>query len=339
LVVIAIIAVLIGLLVPAVQKVRDAANRLSCQNNLKQMGLALHSFNDTHGRLPAALIHSGRGRNASNNWNLSSYKAYEGPEVRYTGQNGSLFRAYNHTGFVALLPFLEQENLFKQYNYQFVSSSSSPATEANLPLGPNPNPNPNHKVAETYVKVYTCPSDENPPPEITSQSRSRDLYERTTARRSNYLFNVGPFEDRSPPYDATAPNQRGPFGNDGAASLAAIRDGASNTLAIGESRQQHTSANYGPYWGAGTHTAVHGRVPRDNPHYNINFPYGRVVYNQYDNRGILQYAWGFGSWHAGGANFVFCDGSVKFLSDAISYPILTALSTVEGGEVIPSTYY
>src|SRR5262249_17387885 len=140
-----------GLLVPAVQKVRDAAARMSCQNNLHQIGLGLHNFDGVYGRLPAALIHSGRYNNPNN-------RPYEGPEVSYKGQP---YVIYNHSGFVALLPFIEQDNLFKQYNYQYVGSPSSPY---GLPIGPDPNPNPNDAVAATLVKVYVCPGDANPPP-------------------------------------------------------------------------------------------------------------------------------------------------------------------------------
>jgi prepilin-type N-terminal cleavage/methylation domain-containing protein/prepilin-type processing-associated H-X9-DG protein len=333
LVVIAIIGVLIGLLVPAVQRVLATSKRSECQNNLHQMGLALAQFDTTHKRLPAAMIHSGRYSNSTTSGHpemfiLANYKPYVGPEVSYKGQP---YRIYNHTGFVALLPYLEQENLFKQYRYDMVSSSSSPY---GIPVGPAGSDNPNYAVADTYLKIYTCPADEDPPPDQTRHPMdSSDFYEMVSARRSNYLFNTGDYDDYSADWSQTLRSARGPFGNNGATSIARVSDGTSNTIAIGESLQRHTSSIYGPYWGTGTHTAVHGLTY--NAEWTPNYPYGPCWD---DAEAKCTYAWGFSSNHSGVTNFVFLDGSVHPIRDGVDPGVFRALGTPDGGEVINGDY-
>jgi len=325
LVVIAIIAILIALLVPAVQKVRDAAARSSCQNNLKQIGLALHSFNDTYKTLPAALIHSGRYNNANNT-------PYRGPEVNYKGQP---YRIYNHSGFVAILPYIEQGPLFKQYSYQEPGSVSSPY---GIAVGGSGTSNVNQPVFSTNISIYTCPGDKVPSPVVVSNANvSTDFYERNSVARSNYLFNTGNTTDYDANYDNVSITSRGVFGNNGSASIPFVssRDGTSNTIAVGESKQDHTSSSFGPYWGSGTHTSVHGRTPQTDATFLLNYPYGNCPGSTTQN---CQYAWQFGSYHSGGANFVFCDGSVRFITDTIDYSIQIAVSTPQGGEVFSANF-
>jgi len=319
LVVIAIIAILIGLLLPAVQKVREAAARAQCQNNLKQLGLALHNFADkTQGRLPAAIIHCGRYNNSTN-------KPYEGPEVSYKGQ--SPYTIYNHSGFIALLPYIEQENLFRQYSYQFRASASSPY---GLPIAPQSASN--DAVAATILSIMTCPSDQKPPPvETRNPGNSTDFYEMVSAARSNYLFSTGAYTDYDANWSTTGSQYKGAFGNNGAASIASMLDGTSNTIAIGESLQKwhNGSTVFGPYWGTGTHTAVHGRGYYSN--FTPNYPYGSCATG---GTRTCTYAWGFSSFHSGTTNFVMCDGSVRGIRDGINPTTWTAMCTPEGGEVV-----
>src|SRR5262245_58475306 len=267
LVVIAIIAVLIGLLLPAIQRVRESAQRTSCQSNMKQIGLALHCFHDGYGRFPAAKIHSGTGTLLQTN--------YSGPEVSYRGEP---FRVYNHTGWVALLPFIEQANLFRRYDYRSPSSysCSSAGLEDDTWLGGMAEVN--GPVVGTYLKIYTCASDSNPPPVISDYGHPADpyavppieylpyyhAYSRQSARRSNYLFASYMDTDATPRY----PGQQiaGVFGTNGAATMLAITDGLSNTIAVGESKQNHVEEPYGPYWGCGTQSCCHGIVRDEHWH-------------------------------------------------------------------------
>ncbi len=139
LVVIAIIAILIGLLLPAVQKVREAAARVQCQNNLKQLGLAAHNCNDTNGRMPPMA--------------------------------GTFGGAYYAPLFFHLLPYVEQQNVWKSsnaldYNAQVGQASPNPGTTINInpyiwPVWQSVNvgANPNTWLRQTNIKTYKCPSD------------------------------------------------------------------------------------------------------------------------------------------------------------------------------------
>jgi len=280
--------------------------------------------------LPAAKIHSGSAGPSQQN--------YFGPEGDFRNEP---FRVYNHTGWVALLPHMEQANLFAKYNYHQPSSNSSYGTGFDgSTLGGAANVNAD--VIGAYVPTYSCPSDMNPPGIVWDNGQPADpgasppqpfippyyTYSRQNARRSNYLFATYKDTDFTPRYPNGA--VAGAFGTNGAANFGMISDGLSSTIMVGEARQMHTQPQYGPYWGSGTHTCCHGIVQDER--WQVNYPYGDKELNLKGEEGTLQTAWGFGSWHAGGANFLFADGSVHFLNDRINFTTFQALNTINGGE-------
>src|SRR5262245_61687935 len=135
-VVIAIIAILIGLLLPAVQKIREAANRMKCGNNLKQQALAAHNCNDTFGRLPP--------------------------------QSATFGAAYYAPLYFHLLPFIEQDNVYKMaawldYKGAVGQAKRKPATTINVgaiwPTWSSVNTANNSWLRQTRIPIYQCPSD------------------------------------------------------------------------------------------------------------------------------------------------------------------------------------
>src|SRR5262245_5255269 len=127
LVVIAIISILIGLLLPAVQKVREAASRIKCANNLKQIGLALHNYHDVNGKFPPSCVITNPYANGS------AYGVSYGDDIR-VGPSGFAWGTL-------ILPFLEQDNLYRQFNLN--EPCWSPVNAA---------------AARTKVAVFLCPS-------------------------------------------------------------------------------------------------------------------------------------------------------------------------------------
>jgi prepilin-type N-terminal cleavage/methylation domain-containing protein len=176
LVVIAIIAVLIGLLLPAVQKVREAASSSQCKNNLKQLGLALHGYHDANRSFPPGVV-----------------------------ADTSDLRSGRHSGLVYLLPYLEQNNLSNRYD--FTATWRSPGNLA---------------LAQTRVPEFLCPSASGQVPEDGGVSGAP----------TDYAFCKGAMAYLSA--DATIRPGSGLFDVNSARRIADVRDGTSQTFAMGE---------------------------------------------------------------------------------------------------------
>jgi prepilin-type N-terminal cleavage/methylation domain-containing protein/prepilin-type processing-associated H-X9-DG protein len=323
LVVIAIIAILVSLLLPAVQQAREAARRTQCKNNLKQMGIALTAYHTDSGQFPPALINSGRYNSAHNG------------EVR------------NTTGWVLLLPYIDQGPLYDAWDFnQSGGTNSSPYGH------PTPDDGDNAALARSQVPVLECPS--HPEVGIGANKSYRPgqthFYSRQDQRYSSYLFCTGVFVDYHANYTAYGNDVRqGAFGNNGAASIADITDGASNTFLVGESwagRQEKTSTHYGPWGLAGIHTCCHGRVVTpSSSNMTVNYVTRHSTYPNYRRDYTINaawrgrgdgrsYAWIFRSGHGGGAHFLLADGSTRFISDAIDYYTFVAANYVHDSQVV-----
>jgi prepilin-type N-terminal cleavage/methylation domain-containing protein len=308
LVVIAIIAILIGLLLPAIQKVREAANRTSCINNLKQMGLALHNYHDANGAFPPGFTSRV----------LGPWPGGSSDPIPEAGPGWSFF-AY-------LLPYVEQDNLFRTIDFNL------PIAHAN-----------NAAARRTFVKVYVCPSDTaprlihltdsgNPPRE------SNPPVPMTDAAVCSYAGVLGDGAYEQLPFT-------GVFHRNSRVRIADITDGTSNTVGIGE-RTSRFSENSWAGVVPGQETVYAPTAPAYNPalpsfrfrpaitailvHVRIT---SRAPNDPNNSPGS------FFSSHTSGAHFLNMDGSSRLIPSSISIEIYRALVTRNGGEVVPGDVF
>lgn len=308
LVVIAIIAILIGLLLPAVQKVRDAAARTQCQNNLKQMGLALHNYHDVYQSFPSGV-------------------------VQYPG---SAFSSYYYWSWMAqMMPFYEQQNL---WNMADQWSKSNTAAMSWWPWGDywNTPQTPANPALGTQVKTLICPADAR---ELLIISGSQaGIYPSSNVAFTGYLGVAGLQGDEA--YEGEGPAQ-GILYWGSAVSFADITDGSSNTLMVGE-RPPSADLHYG-WWfaGAGYNGSGDGDVVLGARAYNyaasLGCPNSKVGL-QPGNINVTCDQVHFWSNHTGGSNFLFGDGSAKFLVYSAN-TVLPQLATRNGGEVVDASQY
>jgi prepilin-type N-terminal cleavage/methylation domain-containing protein/prepilin-type processing-associated H-X9-DG protein len=307
LVVIAIIAVLIGLLLPAVQKVREAAARMSCSNNLKQIGLAVHNYHDQYGRLP-----------------VSQYGDYSDPGAfggfSYTSQSWS-FLAF-------LLPFVEQDNLSRTGNIPTASLAASAARgEA--------------------VKTFLCPSDQMSTLRTFNQRSRYAGGTNYQVGLTSYKgvlggnFNYGDYANGSPAFLNAGD---GFWGANGLFSLdmwkrpvalVGITDGTSNTFLVGEDIWTPEYANGSqPGNGFAWAHAVEATLTCAMPPNTLKRLNGAPVDVTSNDQGHWGSYHGFKSRHSGGVQFVYADGAVRFVRDSIPLATYRALASYAGGEVI-----
>jgi prepilin-type N-terminal cleavage/methylation domain-containing protein/prepilin-type processing-associated H-X9-DG protein len=328
LVVIAIIAILIGLLLPAVQKVREAGARLQCQNNLKQIGLALHNYHDVNKQFPYGKGPSYPGEQAYARWSVHSQ----------------------------ILPYMEQDNLYKSIN--FSHAPSTPGMQGATGFMP-PYSNANLAQSEALVKMFICPSD----PAGANGGQSGNW-----PGQNNYVGNLGTqylcdLSEQFPSTMDTSATANGVLYYLSHVRITDITDGTSNTALFSEKlrgrgvpnpktdmfimpNQSSLAATYQTCMGLNTATATpltswqgaswvmgemccttynHVSPPNTTTCAGVPFP---------GNMANMAMQVPPSSGHTNGVNLLLCDGSVHFITNGIDLATWRGLGSRNGGEVL-----
>ena len=306
LVVIGIISVLIGLLLPAVQKVREAAARAKCANNLKQIGLALHQHHNDLGALPPGYFWKDNPAIA-----VFILDRVE-PKVDWPNPVAYIKPEWPGWGWAAfILPYLEQQSLFNSIDFN--APTVGPQAEA---------------IRTTMLSIYTCPSD-RPTGLFTIYGRRGQRV--VEAGTSSYAACFGANGDL---YNAPA-TSNGLFARNSAVRFDDIKDGLSNTFAIGERGALFAQT---PWFGVVDQGSI--RTTSGAPVYNsFIHPAPAMVMARFKTR-TLNDTWSepleFFSPHHGSMNALFADGSVRTISFAASMDYLLAIATRADGETVPA---
>ena len=316
LVVIAIIAILIALLLPAVQQAREAARRTQCKNNLKQLGIALHNYHDVHRVFPPSRLNVG----------------FHGGPVYATPRPA---RYKNATGWTLLLPFIEQGNLYQQYDHNQAASWAYGDYGMYSPGEVAGNPDNNYAIVKTKIAGLLCPTDASNAYNYPSMDRYYSVSATNPGgARTNYDFNTwyGEYYYQGYSYVHLPQENRPIFHTDYSTDIAAIRDGTSNTVAVTETIREVWNG-VPPAWGH----AGHVQVGIDLQWYGINV----WVYNNNDPAYLFMKKVGrlanwatAGSLHTGGCQALLADGSVRFLSENIDAGTRANLHYRADGNVI-----
>jgi prepilin-type N-terminal cleavage/methylation domain-containing protein/prepilin-type processing-associated H-X9-DG protein len=358
LVAIAIIGILVALLLPAIQFSRERARAAQCLNHLKQLGIAIASYETTHRVYPPSFVRQKDGDPPAPDIPFG--------ELRYRG---------HWTGYHQLLPFIDQNNLFEKYEFSgtWLSPLSDPADHRSWPLN------------QTRLPVLICPS--APHGGAIGGDTGVTPPHWMAGSPTDYAFSHGADAHRDLPSDDVPgcpggrigfwtnypKTTRGPFGYSSDCRPVNVQDGLSNTIFLGEKAggllvyggwnssfpslpveypwamaaveylaPTGNEGDAGAYWVAGPYAVTMDlKLPAcpDSPltaavPYPIN-PFPRLVPTTSDERPFYS----FQSPHIGGAQFLFGDGRVKFLNQAINQGVLASLSTIAGKDPLSDGDY
>ncbi|NOX53859.1 MAG: DUF1559 domain-containing protein [Planctomycetes bacterium] len=308
LVVIAIIAILIALLLPAVQQARAAARRTQCKNNMRQLGLALHNYAETYGMFPAGHL-----------------------------ETGTTGRAYRHqfSWMAYILPFVDQANVYQLIDFTQIG----PSNDQPNPNGSVPN-NPAFEAAGGVdVPVFICPSD--PISRVdrvwapTNYLGNQGTRCRCRGNRCNGMFGHNTWPRLADVTDGTSNTIALGETLKGDLNPSSLQDNyifARRGGGVGANADNIDSCQSLPPNASDRATIWIGGWPQHNMFSTNRVPNDPRFDCKAPNNGCVNFA--ARSAHAGGAQLTFCDGSVHFISSSIDVAVYQALGTRNGGEIV-----